>query len=192
MTARLVLICHASTDAVRKSIFPDDEPLDAHGLRDAEALAGHLPHVDRCRTSPELRTRQTAEAMQLNADVQPMLRECDYGHWRGRSFDDVNAQQPEAVAAWLLDPSARPHGGELILDLMKRVATWLAGEQHGHQRSIIVTHATIIRAAIVHALEAAPRSFWRIDIAPLSITRLSGTNGRWNVASAGCISHRAT
>ena len=112
MTARLVLICHASTDAVRKSIFPDDEPLDAHGLKDAAALAGHLPHVDRCWTSPELRTRQTAEAMQLNADVQPMLRECDYGHWRGRSFDEVNAQQPEAVAAWLLDPSAAPHGGE--------------------------------------------------------------------------------
>ena len=69
MTARLVLICHASTDAVRKSIFPDDEPLDAHGLKDAAALAGHLPHVERCWTSPELRTRQTAEAMQLNADV---------------------------------------------------------------------------------------------------------------------------
>jgi broad specificity phosphatase PhoE len=192
MTARLVLICHASTDAVRKSIFPDDEPLDAHGLKDAAALAGHLPHVDRCWTSPELRTRQTAEAMQLNADVQPMLRECDYGHWRDRSFDEVNAQEPEAVAAWLLDPSAAPHGGETIFDLMKRVATWLAGEQPGHQRLIIVTHATIIRAAIVHALEAAPRSFWRIDIAPLSITRLSGANGRWNVASAGCISHRAT
>jgi broad specificity phosphatase PhoE len=192
MTARLVLICHAPTDATRRYIFPDDEPLDEHGLRDAAALAGRLPHADRCRASPELRARQTAEAMQLNADVQPMLRECDYGHWRRRSFDDVSGQEPEAVAAWLRDPSATPHGGESILDLMKRVATWLAGEQARHQQSIVVTHATIIRAAIVHAIEAAPRSFWRIDIAPLSITHLSGTKGRWNLASAGCISHRAT
>jgi broad specificity phosphatase PhoE len=172
-------------------MFADDEPLDAHGLRDATALAGHLPHADRCRASPELRTRQTAEALQLNADMAPMLRDCDYGRWRRRSFDEVNAQEPEAAAAWLRDPSATPHGGESILDLMKRVAEWLAGEQAGHRQSIVVTHATIIRAAIVHAIEAAPQSFWRIDIAPLSITRLSDARGLWNLASAGCISRRA-
>jgi broad specificity phosphatase PhoE len=69
---------------------------------------------------------------------------------------------------------------------MQRVADWLTGEQSNHRQSIVVTHATIIRAAIVQAIEANPQSFWRIDIAPLSITRLSGTNGRWNLTSAGC------
>jgi len=53
-------------------------------------------------------------------------------------------------------------------------------------RIIVVTHATIIRAAIVHAIDATPQSFWRIDIAPLSGTRLSGTQGRWNLVSASC------
>jgi broad specificity phosphatase PhoE len=46
-----------------------------------------------------------------------------------------------------------------------------------------VTHASVIRAAIVCALEAEPRSFWRIDIAPLSLTRLSGNHGRWTLVS---------
>jgi broad specificity phosphatase PhoE len=115
-----------------------------------------------------------------------MLHDCDYGTWTGRIFQDVCAQEPDAVAAWLRDPGAAPHGGESIAALMRRVEQWLAGEQAHHRQSIVVTHATIIRAAIVHAIEAAPQSFWRIDIAPLSITRLSGSNGRWNLTAAGC------
>jgi broad specificity phosphatase PhoE len=186
MTARLILICHASTDAVRRSAFPADEPLDDIGRTRAAALAGDLPRADRCWTSPELRTRQTAEALQLRASIQTVLRDCDYADWRGRVFDDVYAREPEAAAAWLRDPAATPHGGESILSLIQRVAGWLAGEQAQHQQSIVVTHATVIRAAIVHAIEAAAQSFWRIDIAPLSMTRLSSANGRWNLVSAGC------
>ena len=186
MTARLILICHASTDAVRKSAFPADEPLDAQGRARAEALAGRLARADRCWTGPELRTRETAEALGLTADIQPLLRDCDYGSWRGVSFDDVETREPNAVAAWLRDPATAPHGGESLLALMQRVAAWLAREQAHHHQSIVVTHAAIIRAAIVHAIEATPKSFWRIDVAPLSCTRLSGNDGRWNLVSTGC------
>jgi broad specificity phosphatase PhoE len=185
MTARLILICHASTDAVRRSAFPADEPLDAIGTRDVAALARSLPQADQTWSSPELRTRQTAQALGLSAAVQPELRDCDYGAWRGRTFDDVQAGEPEAVAAWLRDPAAAPHGGEPILALLQRVADWLNGEQSHHRQSIIVTHAAIIRAAIVHAIRAPPQSFWRIDIAPLSVTRLSGTDSCWNLVSVG-------
>jgi broad specificity phosphatase PhoE len=186
MTARLIFVCHASTDAVRRAAFPADEPLDAIGARDAAALAGSLPHADQIWSSPELRARQTAQALGLNAAAEPALRDCDYGAWGGCKFDDVQAREPDAVASWLRDPAAAPHGGESLLTLMQRVAGWLAGEQSHHRRSIVVTHAAIIRAAVVHTLEAPPQSFWRIDIAPLSITRLSGADGRWNLVSAGC------
>lgn len=190
MTARLILICHASTDAVRRVAFAADEPLDARGKANATALAGTLPRADQCWTSPELRTRQTAEALRLDAKLQPLLRDCDYGSWSGRSYAEVCAEQPDAVATWLRDPAAAPHGGESILDLLQRVAAWLAGEQPHHRQSIIVTHVAIIRAAIVQAIEVPPQSFWRIDVAPLSCTRLSGTDGRWNLASAGCSAAR--
>jgi broad specificity phosphatase PhoE len=191
MTARLILICHASTDAMRKVAFPVDEPLDHGGMTAAAALAGRLPHADRFCTSPELRTRQTADVLRLPADVQPALRDCNCGHWSGRTFDDVAACEPGAVAAWLRDPAAAPHGGESIAHLMQRVAAWLAGERTHPHCSLVVTHPAIIRAAIVCAIDAAPTSFWRIDVAPLTITRLSGTNGRWNLASAGCAPLRA-
>lgn len=187
MTARLILICHASTDAVRKAAFPNDEPLSERGRVEAAALAGSLPRANRCWVGPELRTRQTAEALELNAETQPLLRDCDYGSWRGRTFDDVQACEPDAVATWLRDPAATPHGGESLLALTQRVATWLAGELTHHHQSILVTHSAVIRAAIVHAIAATAQSFWRIDVAPLSCTRLSGNDGRWNLVSTGCL-----
>jgi broad specificity phosphatase PhoE len=186
MTARLVFICHASTDAVRRSAFPADEPLDGIGKREALGLAGSVPHADRIWSSPELRARQTAQVLGLNAAVEPALRDCDYGSWSGQSFDEVSAREPDAVAIWLRDPAAAPHGGESLLAFMQRVATWLSGELIQHRRSIVITHAAVIRATLVHAIAATPQSFWRIDVAPLSCTQLSGNEGRWNLVSTGC------
>jgi broad specificity phosphatase PhoE len=186
VTARLILIAHASTAALRGAYFPADEPLDELGRTSAAAVAGCLTNADRWLTSPELRTRQTAVALGLSADVEPALRDCDYGSWSGKSFKDVCAREPEAVAAWLRAPEVAPHGGESVLSLMQRVGGWLAGEQARPQRSIVVTHSAVIRAAIVQAIGAPPQSFWRIDIAPLSITRLSGDDSRWNLSSSSC------
>jgi hypothetical protein len=36
---------------------------------------------------------------------------------------------------------------------------------------------------MVHAIEAGPRSFWRIDVAPLSLARLSANHGHWTLVS---------
>lgn len=183
MTARLILVCHAA--AARQPVFPADEPLDEHSRAAATAIAGGLPVAKHYWTSPELRAKETAHALGLKAAEQPLLRDCDYGRWRGQSFKEVSAREPGAIADWLRDPVATPHGGESILALMGRVAQFLSGASRQRGESIVVTHPSIIRAAIVHAIDAAPNSFWRIDIAPLSLTRLSSANGRWNVQSMG-------
>jgi broad specificity phosphatase PhoE len=185
MTARLTLICHASTAAVRKAAFPADEPIDGRDQADAVDLAKRL-RVDRCWTSPELRTRQTAELLKLDAISLAELHDCDYGAWKGHTFAEILARDPKGIEAWLRDPASVPHGGESLLSLMQRIGHWLEGESAMDRRSILVTHASIVRAAIVHAIGASPKSFWRIDVAPLSVTRLSGKDGRWNLVSAGC------
>jgi broad specificity phosphatase PhoE len=142
-----------------------------------------LRHSDRCFTSPALRARQTAEALGLDATIEPKLRDCDYGEWTGRSFEEVQAQQPQAMAEWIGNPEAAPHGGESIAALIARVSNWLDAQSVAPGAVVAVTHASVIRAAIVCALKAEPRSFWHIDIAPLSLIRLSGHGGRWTLAS---------
>jgi broad specificity phosphatase PhoE len=183
MTTRLRLLCHASTSAVRTSAFPADEELDPQGQRKLSGFSRLPRHWDRCVTSPTRRAVQTAAALGLEATIEPMLRDCDYGRWTGRSFDEVQAQEPEALADWIKDPSAAPHGGESVVAMIARVSAWLDTQLTKPGVILAVTHASVIRAAIVCALEAEPRSFWHIDIAPLSLTQLSGNGGRWTLAS---------
>jgi broad specificity phosphatase PhoE len=186
MTTRLTLICHASTSALRAAVFPADEPLDEAGKARAEAAAGNLRRPDRAWASPERRTTQTADALRLAAVVEPTLRDCDYGRWSGLRFADLQAREPDALVAWMAQPATAPHGGESILDLLQRVGRWLDERSCEKGHEIVVTHAAVIRAAIIVAIGAAATSFWRIDVVPLSSTDLRGNSGRWTLRSAGC------
>ncbi|MEV8639150.1 histidine phosphatase family protein [Streptosporangium sp. NPDC051023] len=177
--ARLLLVCHASTRATVRAAFPGDEPLDGNGLRRAAGLAPRIG-PGRAVRGTELRCAQTAEALGLRAEPEPLLADCDYGRWSGTTLTEVEAGEPEALAAWLTDPEAAPHGGEPIAALLDRVAGWLAALEPG--RTVAVTHAPVIRAAVVHALDAPALSFWRVDVAPLAMVALTGRGGRWRLS----------
>ena len=184
MTVRLILIAHASTAAVVRAAFPLDEPLDAHGMAKAEAAGATLGKFDRAWCSPSRRAVETATALRLKAKAEPELRDCNFGRWAGRSFDEVEAAEPEAVAAWTRDPGAAPHGGESVLELLARVGAWLDLQASGKGRVAAVTHASIVRAAVVSVIGAAPETFWQLDIGPLSRTTLSNNGKHWLLQSS--------
>ena len=171
---RLVLVCHGATAATRKAAFPVDEPLEASAVEQARTLGAALPDSNYSWTSPALRARQTALALSLDANPQPALAECDYGRWAGRRLKDVSAEEPEAVETWLRDFEAAPHGGESLAVLFARVSGWLDKIMIGEGQVIAVTHASVIRAAVIHLLRAPRESFWQIDIEPLSVVDLTG------------------
>jgi len=180
MTPRLTLVCHAATPVLRAAGFPLDEALDERGLAQARALAGRFDGAGRALSSPALRARQTAQALGLAAMPVEALRECDYGRWAGLRLDDVAAAEPAAVAAWTGDPQARPHGGESVAMLIERVGAWLDGETFaGH--TVAVTHAALVRAAIVHVTGAPAGAFWRIEAEPLSIADLRPGPRGWKL-----------
>jgi broad specificity phosphatase PhoE len=183
MSVTLTLICHASTQAVRAAAFPMDEPLDLQGLAKASALAPTMRRVDAAWTSPALRARQTADALGLTAAAVPDLRDIDFGTWSGRSIDEIETIAPEALAAWTHDCAAAPHGGESIVEMLARVACWFETIEPVQGRIVAVTHAAILRAAILFVLDARPEAFWRIDIAPLCRLRLRGKAGHWTFLS---------
>jgi broad specificity phosphatase PhoE len=184
MVTSLTLISHASTRALRKAAFPCDEPLDPLAYRKA-STARPLRRAQHAWAGPELRTTQTAEALALNAVIEPALRDCDYGRWRGRALAEVQAEEPEAITAWLTDPHSAPHGGESILDLLARVGAWLDTIASRSGRAVGVTHPAVARAAIVHAIGATAYVFWRIDVAPLTRTELHSRSGGWTLRSSG-------
>ena len=179
---------HGSTSATRAAAFPADEPLDERGRTAAGALVGAVgrPPVD-VLSSPSARCRQTAAAAGVTEPIiDAALAECDFGAWSTRTLAELHAEDGDAVATWMTDPDAAPHGGESLAGFARRVAGWLDGQGRLDGRAVAVTHGGVVKAAVVHALAAPLAAFWRIDVAPLTVTELHCHDGRWTLVRANC------
>lgn len=185
MTARLLLVRHGTTAAVRAAAFPLDEGLDQRGVAEARALLPHLPTGARFRRSPARRCAETAAALgEPAATVDPGLRETDFGSWAGRALADLHAEDPGPVVAWMTDPGFAPAGGESLEQLCVRVGAWMDERAADEQPLVAVTHGGVVRAAISVALGAPPSAAWRIDVTPGSITELHAHDGSWRLVRA--------
>ncbi|MFI5720867.1 histidine phosphatase family protein [Nocardia sp. NPDC051750] len=175
---KLDLISHGITDALRAARFPADEPLTPAGRA---ALAGRTvepPAGAQVLVGPERRTRETARLLGLDAAPLSRLRDLDAGAWCGTRLDTL---APDRLHQWRTDPGYREHGGESVLDLLERVRGWLTELTAAPPTATVaVTHPAVIRAVLVVALDAATESFWRIDVAPGSRTRLHH-RGAWTL-----------
>lgn len=172
---RLDLVSHGMTEAMRKARFPVDEPLTEAG-RLAVAASGRL-HAARVLTAPERRATETAALLGLLGEEDDRLRDLDAGAWRGGELMSVPQDE---LYAWLTDPKFRGHGGEAVIDVIARTREWLTDMAGQGVATIAVTHPAVIRAALLITLDAPAKSFWRIDIPPVSITRLH-YRGEWTL-----------
>ncbi|MDA0633939.1 histidine phosphatase family protein [Nonomuraea sp. MCN248] len=185
MTVRLVLIAHASTSATRRAAFAADESLSHAGRSSAEAALGALRRIRQAWRGPEARCEETCTALGLTARSDPGLRDLDCGNWRGRSLEQVQAEDPAGLSAWLTDPGAAPHGGETINGLLERVSAWRNALPHEPGGVAAITHPAVIRALVLHTLGAPATAFWCLDVSPLSQTWLSRNGGRWRLRETG-------
>ena len=176
---RLLLVRHASTSATQAGAFPLDEPLDEHGRAEAARLPAVLFEGCEVVSSPALRCRQTAEAVGLRVRLEPDVIECDFGTWAGATLAAVD---PAEARAWMTDPDAAPHGGETLRGFAGRIARWLDTEG---ESAMVITHGGVVRAAVVHALGAPLDAFWKVDVAPLSVTELDCYDGAWTLRRLG-------
>jgi broad specificity phosphatase PhoE len=179
LKARLTLICHGATASNRAATFPGDERLEEKAAEQTEMLGRHVTGADHVWISPAQRAAQTAEILGLRGDVEPSLRDCDYGRWTGSSLAAIHAEDPDGLARWMSAFDAAPHGGEPLAGLCVRVAGWLDGRLGDSGHTVAITHASVIRACLLHVLQAPQPAFWKIDVEPLSVTELSGDGRRW-------------
>jgi broad specificity phosphatase PhoE len=180
MQARIVLITHASTAAVRNGEVATDEQLDGAGRQHASAHRLTVHQATRALTAPSASCRETAELLGLVAQPEPLLDGWYLGSWQGRALASVEEMD---LSAWLTSATATPHGGESLADLIQRVGSWLSIQADG--RTIAVVSAAVARAVIVSALALGPAAFWRIDLAPLTAAVLTSDGIRWNLRSSG-------
>ncbi|WP_028479227.1 histidine phosphatase family protein [Nocardia sp. CNY236] len=172
---KLGLVSHGMTEAMRAARFPADEPLTPAGRRSLSEC-GPLT-ASRVSIGPECRTSETADVLGLQGMTDYRLRDLGAGDWRGRELTSI--PEPD-LHRWLTDPEFCGHGGESVVAVIERTRDWLAEIVAHAESTIAVTHPAIVRAALLITLDAPPESFWRIDIAPGSVTRMH-YRGAWTL-----------
>lgn len=157
---------HPGTAATREARLAGDEPATGD-LPDLTAWLGRGGEV---LTSPALRCQVPGAA------VEPDLRAWDLGDWTGLALAAV----PD-LAGWRADAAFDAHGGESLLALHERVRRLLARWHSRSGRLAVVTHAAVIRAAVLQALQAPAEAAWDLDVAVGSLTELHTTATGWRV-----------
>lgn len=150
---------------------------------DDEPAAGALPDpASFLRGGGELACSPVVRARVPGAATEPRLRPWDLGGWAGRDLATLDSGD---LLAWRTDPEWAGHGGEPLSAVSGRVAGLLA-DWHGRQgRLAAVTHASVVRAAVLLALRAPVEAAWDLDVRPGSGTELHTTPTGWRVVTVG-------
>ncbi|NED93424.1 histidine phosphatase family protein [Streptomyces sp. SID11233] len=184
MSVRVSLVAAARNSSLLGERFEDDRPLDETGWHEVQFAAPALLPLGAAELrycSPTARSRATGQALGFAPMVQPALRDCDMGRWRGLTLADVTAREPAAVDAWLADPRSAPHGGETLLAFISRIGGWLDTRPDCDGLIVAVAEPAVVRAALVYALRAPPSTYWNVDVRPLSTVTLTGLPRRWSL-----------
>lgn len=147
-----------------------DDPLSAKGWEQMRGVGAHLPPFDSISTSPLRRCREFAAefaaARGLPLRVEEGFRERDFGAWECLSADEVAARFPTQGDPRKNPYGNAPEGGEAYTDFCVRVeAVWAAWtSQLAPGSHLLVAHAGIMRALLVHLLGLPPQNLYRFNL----------------------------
>jgi broad specificity phosphatase PhoE len=86
-----------------------------------------------------LETRELVAA-RIPFEIEPVLREVDFGKWEGQTLEWAERNAPELLAQRRRDPVRfRPPGGESIEDAAARLRP-LAARLRNRERTLVIAH----------------------------------------------------
>jgi broad specificity phosphatase PhoE len=136
-------------------------PLDDTGREQARALAETVAAgvvVRALVSSPLARARETADIVAARIGLEPeedaRFAETDTGDWTGRSFAEVEAEEPDGFRRFQVsDPAFRYPGGESFAEQSERVQDGLRDLRARPDAlpALVVCHRGVIRLALAAA-----------------------------------------
>lgn len=184
MPTRIYLVRHGATELTAEDRFAGstEVSLSDEGRTQVAALAQRLrgDRLDAVYASPMQRTMETARLIAAPHGLEPLaepdLREIDYGHWEGRSRDEVEADCGDEYNAWQEDPlTVAPAGGESGIDVLARALPVFRRivQNHRHQAVLVVSHKGTNRLLVSSLLGFDARGYRdRLDQSPAALTIL--------------------
>ncbi len=159
-----------------------DLPLSEEGRRQAALLKDVAGGAARLVCSPLWRCRETAEiaAGGRPVEIDPDLREIDFGEWEGLGWDQVARDYPALSAEWSeYSPEFAFPGGESLAHFAARVERAARNLGRSEVETVAAfTHGGVIRSLICHFLGLPMRDYLLFDVLPGSVTRLRLWEGR--------------
>jgi probable phosphoglycerate mutase len=178
----VLLIRHALTDAVGERLAGRSEgvSLNQAGRAQAERLRARLSGVDLAAvySSPLERAIETAGplARERGLRIEPVrdLQEIEFGEWTGARFDAL-AQDARWHRFNRVRSMAAVPGGERAIDAQARIVRALGdmGIRHPNGTVAFVTHADLIRLAVLYVAGAPLDFIHRIEVLPASVTAIA-------------------
>lgn len=141
-----------------------------------------IERLDQIHASPRQRAIETAQAIEtarhgeLRVEIAEALDEVDFGAWLGCDFADLAGDMQ--WRCWNERRSlARAPGGESMLDVQARIIGHIERVSAAAPEGAValVSHAEIIRAALLYCLGLSLDAWPLLEISPASISRLSLT-----------------
>jgi broad specificity phosphatase PhoE len=191
--ARLIYLVRHATHALVARVLVGRTAgvrLGEEGLLQAELLAGRLARqpIDAVQSSPRERAVETAAAIAkkhaLEVEIVPELDEADFGAWTGQCFEDLAFD--DRWNAWNCARSrARPPSGESMRELQERITGHLLRSARAKSCGslVMVTHAEVIRAALLGQLGWSLDDYASLEIAPASVSVLEANGAGLRVVA---------
>jgi probable phosphoglycerate mutase len=176
---RALFIRHGHTDAVGARLVSrlPGSHLSAEGVSQVGALCELLRRVpiDAVYMSPLERARETAAVIARDRGLRPVvcddINEVEFGEWTGREFKEL-ARDPSWRRFNEHRASATVPGGECAETVRQRVVRALTTlhARHAGGTVALVSHADVIRAAVLHCAGLSADHWYRFEISPASVT----------------------
>ncbi|MHB8836308.1 MAG: histidine phosphatase family protein [Candidatus Methylomirabilia bacterium] len=183
MARRLILIRHGQVEERFEGRFvgSTDAALSPAGLCQAQDLVSWLAgkQPGSCFCSPLQRCTATArvalKGLALQPELDPDLREVDFGEWEGLSFSEIAGKDTAAVDRWArFEPGFRFPGGESINEFPTRIGAAADRMAAAPQETVVAfTHGGVIRFMLCALLRLNPGSYAAFEIRPAGVVELA-------------------
>lgn len=168
----IVFVREAGIRATRDGRFAPslDEPLDEEGREAASALRARLAPYEGAQVyvSPLARARETCELAGFadGATIESEIREWEYGHYAGRTVDEIRVETPD----WAIYLHGCPSGedSEAVgarADAMIARITGGPGEV-----AVVFSHGHFLRSLCMRWIGISPIGGRHLALAPASVS----------------------
>jgi probable phosphoglycerate mutase len=196
----LIVVRHGATEwnKIGRQQGHLDSPLSETGIAQAEVIAERLSRekFTALYSSDLGRAYGTAEYIAARTGheiiAEKRLRERNLGVFQGRTWDEIEEELPEEVAAFRTgDPDYRIPEGESARERYERTVGCIEqiAAQHPGERIVIVAHGGVLDGLFRRALGIDLTEPRRFKLFNASVNTFLVEDGSWKLATWGDICH---